>query len=127
MCFLNQMLKGLFISETGINLRIVRCIIFVIGRRLVDGGQINSVDSQLLEIIQFLCNTSQISSKAFLIGNASMIAPRQHIFRIIGGIPIAEPVRKYLIPDRIIHPCRCLWHIAGIHPRKNKALPAPSL
>ena len=51
-----------------------------------------------------------------------MISPGFDIISILFRCPIAEPVRKNLIPDSVIYPCRCAVYICRIHPGNNKAL-----
>ena len=125
--FFYQMDQRLFIAKTRIDLRIIGRVILMVRRRLIDRCQIQTIDSEILQIVQLTRNSRQVSAEALIIRHTSVIPPRHHIVRINGMISVTETIREDLIPDRIIYPCRGTWHITWIHPRKYKALTASAL
>ena len=113
--------KILIGSELGINSGIVLRIIFVGGIRFHNGIQVNSRNAQLLQVGKLLLNALQISSETLLIGDRSRM-PGHDVRRVFLRRPVAETVRKNLIPYRFVHPVRRPVHIGRVHPRHDEAL-----
>jgi len=76
-------------------------------------------------MVQAIDNASQISAVKFVVAYRSTM-PWLGTLRVIGGIPIAEPVRKYLIPDRTGYPVGSVVHIDIIDIGKHKGVPVIS-
>ena len=125
MRFRDKTLHRPVISEGRVDLRIVLSVIFVVGLRLHDRVQIDSCDPKILQIWQFLADPLEISAVFLPVRDLSRL-PGEYVRVILSRAAAAEPVRKDLIPDRIIDPCRRPVHIRRVHPWHDKVLQEPS-
>ena len=98
------------LSEMGIDIIIVLGVVFMVGGGYEEGIEINDVHPQVLQIVQSVHDSLQVSSVEFLhIVGGRVLIPVLYLFRIAAvieifpvlhvraGIPFAEAVRKDLI------------------------------
>ena len=118
---------GIDISKRRIYLCIICCIILMIRFGFHYRIQIDTCYSKILEVVKLTFDSFQISAEFLIIGNTSMISPRQNIFCIFLRSTVTKSVGKYLIPYGVVYPRRCNIYIRRIHPRHNEALQHPAV
>ena len=105
------------LSIVGIDGIIIRCVILVVGGRDKQRVKVDNLNTQTLEIIQFLPDSLQIPSiKLGHIKICRILIPVFHpachglniavfpIFHVVRAVAIAEPVHQNLVHDRSLCP-----------------------
>ena len=104
-------------AKVRINMLVILGIVFMTGGGDEDGVQIEHLDAQILQIVQLIQDALQIPAvEAADVRIRGVGVPVLHVLRmadgiiilivgnIIGGIPVAEPVRENLVLDGALGP-----------------------
>ena len=105
MCFLYQLLKLLLCSKGRIDLIIINGIVLMTGIRFEAGRHVYNVDSQILNMIQMIDNSSEITMQIIHRRNGRFI-PQLFVYRL----GCCKTGWKDLIHDLICCPIRDLKH-----------------
>lgn len=104
MNLLDQFYESLVSAQSFVYFEVIAGIVFVVRRRIEDGSQVYTVDSELLQIIQLMDDSSQVSSvEAIPLGRGT---PVKGFRRIVVRFTVEERVGKYLINDGVACPFR---------------------
>ena len=98
---INQLFERLLVAKCRVDSKIVDRIVLVIGRCGENRAQVQSVYTQILQIVEVIKNSLQITAKKVRrcrIGTP----PRKSAIRIISLVAICEPFRENLIPNSFL-------------------------
>ena len=100
---INQFFERLLVAKCGVDSKIVDRIVLVIGRCGKNRAQVQSVYTQILQIVEVIKNSLQITAEKVRrrrIGTP----PRKSSVRIVSLVAICEPFRENLIPNGFFDP-----------------------
>ncbi|MNI12751.1 hypothetical protein D3C73_659450 [compost metagenome] len=114
----DQLFQRLYITKMRIDRHIVFRIVFVVGGRGEDRGEVDAGNAELAQMIQMVNDPLQVAAEKVLRCRRS--APRLHIGRIPAGIAICKPLRENLIKDSVLHPGRRSKNVTTVYVREFK-------
>jgi hypothetical protein len=105
MHLLNKLLEYGKVAKVWVYLKVVVSIVLVVGEGMKNGVEIDSSDAEVLEIVEFGDNSTQVAAHVILWGGGC--PPRLDIFWVIGWVAITEAFGEYLIKDSVFYPFGC--------------------
>ena len=109
-------------TERFVNRKIVFCVVFMLGTRLIYRRHINSGNSKRLKIVQPVYNSLKVSAVNIVPPCLfTVFSPRLKTFRLKTAFSPAEARRENLVKYGRFCPFWSTVYVCRIHPRKGKA------
>lgn len=99
---INQLFERLLVAKCRVDSKIVDRIVLVIGRCGKNRAQVQSVYTQILQIVEVIKNSFRSPPKSSSVSDRH--SPRKSSIRIISLVAIREPFRENLIPNSFPDP-----------------------